>query len=80
MCALSSEARGYANSIVAKIVAIKNIHKALTARILKRLDDGQPLVEVVRKMKANEGMQPQINDMKCRLSILQSIEQALRTP
>merc|ERR1712028_212561 len=28
------------------------IQKALTARILKRLDDGQPLVEVARKMKA----------------------------
>ena len=38
--------------------AIKNIQKALTARILKRLDDGQPLVEVARKMKAIEGMQP----------------------
>merc|ERR1711918_318022 len=36
--------------------AIKNIQKALTARILKRLDDGQPLVEVARKMKAIEGI------------------------
>ena len=43
---------------VAKTAAIKNIQKALTARILKRLDDGQPLVEVARKMKAIEGMQP----------------------
>jgi len=42
----------------AKTAAIKNIQKALTARILKRLDDGQPLVEVARKMKAIEGMQP----------------------
>ena len=41
-----------------KTAAIKNIQKALTARILKRLDDGQPLVEVARKMKAIEGMQP----------------------
>jgi len=49
---------------VAKTAAIKNIQKALTARILKRLDDGQPLVEVARKMKAIEGMQPQINDME----------------
>merc|ERR1712032_1062952 len=47
-----------------KTAAIKNIQKALTARILKRLDDGQPLVEVARKMKAIEGMQPQINDME----------------
>ena len=53
---------------------------ALTVRILKRLDDGQPLVEVVGKMKAIEEMQPQINDIKCRLSIMQSVEQALRPP
>ena len=45
--ALSSEARGDGDAAVAKTAAIKNIQKALTARILKRLDDGQPLVEVV---------------------------------
>ena len=28
---------------------------SLTARILKRLDDGQPLGEVARKMKAIDG-------------------------
>merc|ERR1719271_1957432 len=53
-----SEARGDADAAVANTAAIKNIQKALTARILKRLDDGQPLVEVARKMKAIEGMQP----------------------
>merc|ERR1711909_85049 len=53
--ALSSEARGDSDAAVAKTAAIKNIQKALTARILKRLDDGQPLVEVARKMKAIEG-------------------------
>jgi hypothetical protein len=56
--ALAAEARDDAASAVAKTAAIKNIQKALTARILKRLDDGQPLVEVARKMKAIEGMQP----------------------
>ena len=56
--ALSSESRGDGDAAVAKTAAIKNIQKALTARILKRLDDGQPLVEVARKMKAIEGMQP----------------------
>ena len=56
--ALDSEARGDGDAAVAKTAAIKNIQKALTARILKRLDDGQPLVEVARKMKAIEGMQP----------------------
>ena len=75
--ALSAEARDDKASAVAKTAAIKNIQKALTARILKRLDDGQPLVEVARKMKAIEGMQPQINDMERRLGIMQSVEPVL---
>jgi len=65
--ALSSEARGDGDAAVAKTAAIKNIQKALTARILKRLDDGQPLVEVARKM----------NDMERRLGIMQSVEPVL---
>ena len=56
--ALAAEAKDDKASAVAKTAANKNIQKALTARILKRLDDGQPLVEVARKMKAIEGMQP----------------------
>merc|ERR1712037_728176 len=72
-----SEARGDADAAFAKTASIKNIQKALTARILKRLDDGQPLVEVARKMKAIEGMQPQINDMERRLGIMQSVEPVL---
>ena len=56
--ALKSEARGDGDAAVAKTAAIKNIQKSLTARILKRLDDGQPLVEVARKMKTIEVMQP----------------------
>ena len=75
--ALESEARGDGDAAVAKTAAIKNIQKSLTARILKRLDDGQPLVEVARKMKAIEGMQPQINDMERRLGIMQSVEPCL---
>ena len=75
--AQKSEARGDGDAAVAKTAAIKNIQKALTARILKRLDDGQPLVEVARKMKAIEGMQPQINDMERRLGIMQSVEPVL---
>merc|ERR1719313_1583358 len=42
-----------------------------------RLDDGQPLVEVARKMKAIEGMQPQINDVERSLGIMQSVEPVL---
>ena len=75
--ALESEARGDGDAAVAKTAAIKNIQKSLTARILKRLDDGQPLVEVARKMKAIEGMQPQINDIERRLGIMQSVEPVL---
>ena len=75
--ALQLEARDDKAAAVAKTAAIKNIQKALTARILKRLDDGQPLVEVARKMKAIEGMQPQINDMERRLGIMQSVEPVL---
>ena len=75
--ALASEAKGDGDAAVAKTAAIKNIQKSLTARILKRLDDGQPLVEVARKMKAIEGMQPQINDMERRLGIMQSVEPVL---
>ena len=75
--ALKAEARDDKAAAIAKTAAIKNIQKALTARILKRLDDGQPLVEVARKMKAIEGMQPQINDMERRLGIMQSVEPVL---
>merc|ERR1711981_368472 len=76
--ALSSEARGDGDAAVAKTAAIKNIQKALTARILKRLDDGQPLVEVARKMKAIEGMQPRSTtwsaaSVSCSLSSPSSI-------
>merc|ERR1712093_593563 len=79
MGALSSEARGDADAAVAKNAAIKNIQKALTARILKRLDDGQPLVEVAR----NEGHRGYAaidqrygeKTVSCNLS-----SQSLRTP
>ena len=36
--------------------------------------NGEPLVEIARKMKAIEGMQPQINDMERRLGMMQSVE------
>ena len=38
--ALAAEAKDDKAAAVAKTAAIKNIQKALTARILKRLDDG----------------------------------------
>merc|ERR1711865_1033277 len=74
--ALSSEARGDVDAAVAKTAAIKNIQKALTARILKRLDDGQPLVEVARKMKAIEHAAID-QRYERRLGIMQSVEPVL---
>ena len=54
----SSEARGDGDAAVAKTAAIKNIQKALTARILKRIDepaaapeDQQPQVLTQEKAK-----------------------------
>jgi hypothetical protein len=60
-----SEARGVGDAAVAKTAAIKNIQKALTAKILKKLDDGQPLVCV--KSAADEQKDEEenkINKMK----------------
>ena len=37
------EVQGNGDAAVAKTAAIENIQKALTARILKRLDDEQPI-------------------------------------
>merc|ERR1711965_109768 len=56
--ALAAEARDDKAAAVAKTAAIKNTQKALTARILKRLDDGQPLVEVARKMRPSRACSP----------------------
>merc|ERR1712100_666897 len=78
--ALSSEARGDGDAAVAKTAAIKNIQKALTARILKRLDDGQPLVEVARKMKAIEGMQHKSTIWKEDLVSCNLSNQSSKTP
>lgn len=65
--AQQAEARGDGDAAVAKTAAIKNIQKALTARILKRFDDGQPLVEVARKIKVIEGMTWKKDSESCNL-------------
>ena len=62
------------NEKVAADAARKNVVKALIAITFKVFDEGQPLVEVARKMKAIEGMQPQINDMERRIGIMQSVD------
>ena len=59
-----------------------NVHSVrldADAAVSKRLYDGQPLVEVARKMKAIEGMLPQINDFERRLGIMQSVEPILES-
>merc|ERR550525_723166 len=78
--ALSSEARGDADAAVAKTAAIKNIQKALTARILKRLDDGQPLVEVARKMKPSRACSHKLTIWREDSVSCSPSSQSLRTP
>merc|ERR1712151_785446 len=78
--AQASEARGDSDAAVAKTAAIKNIQKALTARILKRLDDGQPLVEVARKMKAIEACSHKSTIWREDLVSCNPLSQYSRTP
>ena len=59
---------------VAADAARKNTAKALVAKTFKSFETKRPLVEVARKMKAIEGMQPQINDMERRIGIMQSVD------
>jgi len=44
----------------AKKKAVNNIQKALTKKILTRLDDSQPLVNVFSKMQSLSKMMPAI--------------------
>ena len=58
----------------AKKKAVNNIQKALTSKILKRLDDSQPLVNVFSKMQSLSKMMPAVQDFERRLGILQQVE------
>ena len=58
----------------AKKKAVKNIQKSLTAKILNRLDDNQPLVNVFSKMQSLSKMMPAVQDMERRLGILHQVE------
>merc|ERR550532_374459 len=78
--ALALESRDDKAAAVAKTAAIKNIQKALTARILKRLDDGQPLVEVARKMKAIKACSHKSTIWKEDLVSCSPSSQSSRTP
>jgi len=54
----------------AKKKAVNNIQKALTKKILTRLDDSQPLVNVFSKMQSLSKMMPAVQDFERRLGIL----------
>ena len=58
----------------AKKKAMHNIQKALTNKILKRLDDTQPMVNVFSKMQSLSKMMPAVQDFERRLGILHSVE------
>ena len=62
---------------MAKKKAVNNIQKALTKKILTRLDDSQPLVNVFSKMQSLSKMMPQIQDFERRLGILHQVEPIL---
>lgn len=61
----------------AKKKAVNNIQKALTKKILTRLDDSQPLVNVFSKMQSLSKMMPAIQDFERRLNILHEVEPIL---
>ena len=63
-----------AAAAVAKKKAVNNIQKALTNKILKRLDDTQPLVNVFSKMQSLAKMMPAVQDFERRLGILHEVE------
>jgi hypothetical protein len=62
---------------MARKKAVNNIQKALTKKILTRLDDSQPLVNVFSKMQSLSKMMPQIQDFERRLGILHQVEPIL---
>lgn len=61
----------------AKKKAVHNIQKALTKKILSRLDDSQPLINVFSKMQSLSKMMPAIQDFERRLGILHQVEPIL---
>ena len=58
----------------AKKKAVHNIQKALTNKILNRLDDSQPLINVFSKMQSLSKMMPAVQDFERRLGILKQVE------
>ena len=60
IAALEAKKNPQAMAAAAKKKAVNNIQKALTNKILKRLDDSQPLVNVFSKMQSLSKMIPAV--------------------
>ena len=58
----------------AKKKAVHNIQKALTKKILTRLDDNQPMVNVFSKMQSLAKMMPAVQEMERRMGVLRQVE------
>ena len=58
----------------AKRKAVQHIQKSITKKILSRLDDSQPLVNVFSKMQSLTKMMPAVQDFERRLGILKQVE------
>ena len=68
--ALTSETRGDGDAAVAKTAAIKNIQKALTARILKRLDEVQPIRPIKRTHRLCHTLKPMPKKVKKKSALV----------
>ena len=68
-----------AQAQAAKQKAVKNIQQQLTQKIMSKLDNDAPIVEVAKKLKMISSYQPQIQDMERRMAILQKVEPILES-
>ena len=68
-----------AQAAQAKQKAVKNIQQQLTQKIMSKLDNDAPIVEVAKKLKMISQYQPQIQDMERRMAILQKVEPILES-
>ena len=59
------------------IIILSNLHTHISINFEQASPGLKGASDAARKMKAIEGMQPQINDMERRLGIMQSVEPVL---
>jgi hypothetical protein len=72
--AMMEKKKPAADAAAAKKKAVHNIQKALTKKIMTRLDDNQPLINVFSKMQSLSKMMPAVQDFEKRLGILKEVE------